>query len=83
MTFVGKYFFVSNKGYPLKKIINDNLEIEACIISSINLEALILLPRSKVRKIILDVRDIWPDAHRLSIKTFPFYIYCHLSILYY
>lgn len=61
-----------------KKIINDNLEIEACIISSINLEALILLPRSKVRKIILDVRDIWPDAHRLSIKTFPFYIYCHL-----
>lgn len=61
-----------------RKIIKDNLEIETCIISSINLEALILLPRRYVKKVILDVRDIWPDAHKLNLKTLPFYFYCTL-----
>ena len=58
-----------------KKILEDNIDIEGCIISSINLEALILLPKSKINKIVIDVRDIWPDAHPLSVKSFPFYIY--------
>lgn len=65
-----------------RKILKDNIEIEGCIISSINLEALILLPKSKIKKIIIDVRDIWPDAHPLSFKSLPFYIYTKILNLF-
>ena len=65
-----------------RKILEDNIDIEGCIISSINLEALILLPKSKIKKIVIDIRDIWPDAHPLTFKSLPFYIYAKILNLF-
>lgn len=65
-----------------KKIIKDDIIIDGCIISSINLEALILLPKNKIKKIIIDVRDIWPEAHTFSAKSIPFYLYSNFLNLF-
>ena len=70
--FSGWHFaFLLRKALSGKKIQN-------CIVSSINIEVLFFLRKKNIDTLIIDVRDIWPDAHPLSLKSWPFYLYYNL-----